>query len=279
MTGHPKGKYGQATTQGRISVFAALEKSASQGVETAELVAVLTAVGLTDRSAKTTLFKMKRDGLIFGKGVYVGGAGQQRYRYFETQTQCDAYVFEGVPTAQERRQAKLKRAAEREAAKRAAETPEQRVARLAIRNERIRANIWRKRGFAEPPPKRVGGYRGVTPEDARKAAKKAYDREKYLLAKAQRDAERAAREAKRVVKQVARPGSELVTRVESVDAPVSVTKRPTLVGEPIITSRTRVTVAPVRADYRFYVDPSEVRPVFGALPVGRYLEEEVCDAI
>jgi len=69
MTGRPKGRYGQATAQGRIEVLAALEAAGSKGVETVELVAVLTARGLTVRSAKGVLFRTKKDALIFGMGV------------------------------------------------------------------------------------------------------------------------------------------------------------------------------------------------------------------
>ncbi len=247
-----------------------LTAGGSQGCETCELVSGLRErLGTTEHGAKAVLFKAKRCGLIFGKGVYVGGGGMQRFRYFATQVQCDAYVFEGVPTADERRARRLTQQLARERERRAGETPEERAARNAARAERIRANIWRKRGFDEPPPKRVGGCRDAVPADARKAAKKAYDHEKYLAKKAKTEVLKRAK--------AARPGLELVVRPAEIPVPVRVRARPDLTGE-VDYSRARVTVAPVGVDYRYHVRPEDVRPVFGALPVGVYLEvDETAD--
>lgn len=78
------------------------------------------------------------------------------------------------------------------------------------------------------------------------------------------------------------PGAEqVIVRPDDQPAPVSVVKKSALQGEPIITSDTKVTIAKVSRDGRYYVDPASVRPVFGAMVPGRYWSEAelgVCDA-
>jgi hypothetical protein len=261
MTGRPKGKYGQATTQGRISVFAALETAGPQGVETGDLVAVLTAQGLTVRSAKGVLFRLKKESLIWGKGVKLSPT-ECRYRYFATEHQCAEYVFAGLPTAEERAQRKRETARQRWHEKRVTETQEERDARRQVRNERLRAKMWEKRGFEEPPPKRVVV---MTAEERAEMTRR---RLEALMAN-----KRAKAEAKRLAKEAAKlPGRRQVVPDDSVAAPVSVRKRE-LVAGPVDYSKARITVVPVGIDYRYHVDPETVERVFSALPVGRYLEE------
>lgn len=267
MTGRPKCKYGQATTQGRISVFAALKVAGSQGVETDDLVAVLTAQGLTVRSAKGVLFRAKKEAMIWGKGVKVSPT-ECWYRYFATEQQCIAYVFEGLPTAEERAQRKRETAKQRWHEQRATETQEQRDARRQVRNERIRANIWKKRGFEEPPPKRVVV---MTAEERAEMTRRRLE--------ALMENKRAKAEAKRLAKEIGRlPGRKQVVPDDSVAAPVAVRKREMVAG-PVDYSKARITVVPVGIDYRYWVDPQTVERVFSALPVGRYIDEEVCDAV
>ncbi len=265
MTGRPKGKYGQATTQGRILVFAALQAAGSQGVPTDELVAVLTAQGLTARSAKGVLFRTKKEALIWGKGVKLSPT-DIRYRYFATEQQCAEYVFEGVLTTEQKAQRKRDTCNARWKARMEAETPAEREARRAARNERIRANHWRKRGFDEPPPKRVVV---MTAEERAEMTRK---RLEALV-----ENRRAKAEAKRLAKAAAQlvaklPGRRQVVPDDSVAAPVSVSKRE-LVAGPVDYSKARITVVPTGIDYRYHVDPGSVERVFSALPVGRYLEE------
>lgn len=256
--------------QSRILVLEMLSEAGPSGCETGALLAALTTAqsGVTTHGAKAVLFKAKRAGLIFGKGVYADHHGLT-FRYFAEQAFCDAYVFV-VPSTEERRKHRRANQEARWQERLAAETLEQRTQRLATRNERLRAAFWKKRGFDTPPAKRVGGRKDVMPTDARKARQKELDHQRYLAKKARA----AGKSAK------ARPGKQLVVSDDSRPATVRVAKRPVLTGEPIITSATRVTVAPVSRDYRFWVDPATVPAVFGAMAPGMYLNEtEVCDAV
>lgn len=256
---------GVKTLQSRIRIYEALRAAGSQGCETDDLVALGMAEGMTLKAVKTMLFKEKREGRLFGKGQYFTRG--MVYRYFETAQQCEAYSFGPVPTEQERKAKNMKAAAAREKAKLAAMTPEELAAHRAKRAERLRAYEWRKRGYEVPPPKRVVK---MTAEQRAEMSRKRL--ESYMESRRQKALEkRLAKEAAKLVGRL--PGRRQVVADNSVAAPVAVPKRPVLVGEPIITSQTRVTVAPAGVDYRYHVDPASVERVFSALPVGRYLEE------
>lgn len=275
--------YGAATTQGRIQMFAMLTEAGPQGCETDALVAAGVAVGLAWRSVKGILRRAIRDGLIFGKGAYLGHG--LSFRYFAQADWCAAYEFEGRQTPDDRRERRERLARERWARLSAEEQQAQRERR----NERIRVNNWKKKGVEDPP-----SVKEISPpaesEAVRMERKRQVQREWY---RARREAAgypvgtRApngqGRKAKKKAAELAaalaaRPGVQQVVVLKGTrPAPVKTT-RPVLVGEPVITSATRVTVAPVRPDYRYHVEPSEVRSVFGAMRVGEYLEE-VCDAV
>ena len=267
MTVNRRGN-GKPDPQSRILVLAMLAKAGPQGVPASELMEALHGIGLKTSGAWSRLFKDKGCGLIFGKGAYLLGRMGITYRYFSKAEYCDAYVFEDEVTPEttaERRRADDRARYRRWKDRLADETPEKREARL----ERERQKRYARLGITELPPKRPRkSLKGLTEQEFREY-ECAKQREYYAARKGRGEARSAA-----VRQRAARPGKELVVARDDVDAPVQVTKRPTLVGEPVITSATKVTIAPVQRDYRWYVDPETVRPTFGAMKLGQYLTEE-----
>lgn len=255
--------------QSRILVLEMLTKAGSQGLLSEILMQAIMEIGLSESSAASRLYKDKGYALIFGKGAHLEGRMGITYRYFATAEFRDAYVFEGEIT-EETRRAKV-RAYDRDVSykrwkeRMAAETPEQRATRL----ERDRARRYAKLGVMELPPLRAHVSLKDMTRDEFLAHNRAKQKAHYDSKRAQGLAPRKGRPAP---KTTARLGAELVVKLVSREAPVRVKARPVLTGEPIITSATRVTVAPVSRDYRFWVDPATVPAVFGALPVGVYPE-------
>jgi hypothetical protein len=66
------------------------------------------------------------------------------------------------------------------------------------------------------------------------------------------------------------PPEKTVVVSRSVDAPVSVRKRPTVSGE-VDMSRAKITIAPEWRDLRFVADPGFVGE-FATAGIGRYVE-------
>lgn len=258
-----------APPQSRILVLQMLAEAGPAGLPTEPLANALLAIGLTTDSAASRLYKDKSAGLIFGKGAYLDGRLGITYRYFETAQQCDAYIFEGVLTPEkieEKRRARDKQVGYKRWRDRVAtETPDERAQRL----DANRVRRYAKNGIDEPPPRRPQvSLKNMTPEEF-VAHNREKQRESYERQKAK------GRVRKRgPSKPDSRPGRQLVARDDSRPAPVKISVRPVLTG-PVDMSRARVTVAPVARDYRFWVDPAMVRPVFGAMRPGEYLEEEV----
>jgi hypothetical protein len=257
-----------------------LSEAGPQGCETDALVAAGTAIGLAWKSSKGILRRAIRDGLIFGKGAYLGHG--LSFRYFAQADWCAAYEFEGRPTEESRKERRERLARERWARL----SPEEKQAQRERRNERIRVNNWKKKGISEPPPVKVVAPPAET-EAQRRERKREMQRQWYrakriasgypMGTRAPNGQGRKARKkaAALAAERAARPGVKQVVVLKGTQPATVRTTRPVLVGEPIVTSATRVTIAPVRSDYRYHVEPSEVRPVFGAMRVGEYLEEEL----
>lgn len=275
----------RAAHQGRIEIVRIVTEAGDAGIDTDALLTALCSSGpkFHHESAKALMWRAKKNGLIFGKGDY-RGKRCLTFRYFGTAERRDAFAFPTPETADEQkaRRAMVKAAYNRSrvAALLASETAEEREARLQAKRDKSRAEMWAKRGYAEPPPKkpRAAAPRVKLTAEELAERERIRGRERWRRQQAERIAARLAagepvrKSPKPHVKRPARPGRELVAVVHSVDAPVRVAKRPVLVGEAIVTSATRMTVARVQEDYRFWVDPATVRPVFGAMRPGEYLE-------
>lgn len=246
---------GKPPPQSRILVLRMLTEAGPQGCPTEALVDALLKLGRTDGAARARLYRDMKAGLIFGRGEYLSKQGIV-FRYFLTAEFAAGYDFGEAAFVQERKER-----------------------RRELDRQRYRRK-WQGAAEGVPPESaeaRAHAYRAK--ERERGAARRAKERVAKIAAgetvydgTSDRSYRRRGRPA---VKRDALPGTaQVVVRVE-VPAPVSVTKRPVLTGEPIITSATRVTVAPVPRDYRFWVDPATVRPVFGAMRLGVLLEGEL----
>lgn len=278
-----QGQYDRAApNQCRIELVALLMEAGPGGMDTASVMAVWRErhPEVVTETVKSFLYRGKRDGQIYGKGSYIDGRGQ-RFQYFAKQEWAQAFVFKAdIALRDSKKQAKLDRERERFRKMVAIETVDEKEARLKKVRDRRRAQAWAEKGWVgELPPAKVYA-RDLTPEE-RKERERVRCLERWRKQSEVRKEERRARgevvrrlprSGGRKSRAVARPGADQVVVLAGTAAAVRVAAKPVLVGEPVITSETRVTVAKVQQDYRYWVDPETVRGEFSRLGVGRYAE-------